>query len=609
MVVKISVAPTSDNSLINSENDTPNGSTMANHLPVESIMRSGEPVHCSPETPLREAARKMSEHACSSIVVMKDGQPVGIWTEHDALLVNFADPDSMELPIARSMSAPVATLTLGTSIAEAALRFRREDVRHFLIVDEQQRIMGILTQSDIAMNQGLEPYLRLREVHAALRQSPLMLDGQQRLSEMARRMHRTHHDAALILCSERGPGVITERDILRFISHYPGDTQVTHLASRPLLTVGQDEPLIRARDLLLDNRIRHLGVTDDQGQLTGLLGFSDLIAGAEHMYLEDLRDALQQRDQALARSRQHLQLAERVIDASLEGILITDPQLRIQFVNPAFTQLTGYQPEEVIGRTPALLASGRHDSAFYQAMWETLERTGCWRGEIWNRRKTGELFLELLTITAIRDDNDEVSHYAGLFTDITLHRQNEDHIRQLAYYDALTGLPNRRLLEDRLEHAIRHAHRKQQMLAVMFIDLDHFKTVNDTHGHAVGDQLLTELARRLRSCLREDDTLARLGGDEFIVLLPELDNVDHACRVASRLIEVNARPYRHGDTLLPIGSSIGISLYPIDGENAETLMQAADEAMYQAKAAGRNRFRLSGPEPEPDGRDVRATEY
>jgi diguanylate cyclase (GGDEF)-like protein/PAS domain S-box-containing protein len=428
-----------------------------------------------------------------------------------------------------------------------------------------------------------------------------MLDGQLRLSQAARRMHRTHHDAALILCHQNGPGVITERDILRFISNYPGDTPVSSLASRPLLTVGQEEPLIRARDLLLDNRIRHLGVTDDDGSITGLLGFADLIAGAEHMYLEDLREALEQRDDALARSRRHLQLAERVIDASLEGILITDPQLRIEFVNPGFTQLTGYQPEEVIGRSPALLSSGRHDAAFYQSMWQTLERSGCWRGEIWNRRKTGELFLELLTITAIRDNNDQVSHYAGLFTDITQNRQNEDRIRQLAYYDALTGLPNRRLLEDRLEHAIRHAHRKQQMLAVLFIDLDHFKQVNDTHGHAVGDLLLTELSRRLKSCLREDDTLARLGGDEFIVLLPELDSADHARRIASRLIEVNARPYRYGEALLPVGSSIGISLYPLDGEEVEPLMQAADGAMYQAKAAGRNRFRLPGPETEQKG--------
>ena len=231
-------------------------------------------------------------------------------------------------------------------------------------------------------------------------------------------------------------------------------------------------------------------------------------------------------------------------------------------------------------------------------MWETLSSTGRWRGEVWNRRKGGELYLELLTVTAIRDEDGNVTHYAGLFTDITQHRLNEERIRQLAYYDALTGLPNRRLLEDRLQHAIRHAHRKQQMLAVMFVDLDHFKAVNDSHGHAAGDHLLTEIAGRLQSCLREDDTLARLGGDEFIVLLPELDSSEHAIRVTHRLIEANARPYRCGDALLRVGSSIGISLYPLEGETADALMEKADEAMYQAKAAGRNQFRLTGLETD-----------
>ena len=316
---------------------------MANHLPIESIMRSGVPVHCSPDTPLNRAAQLMAEHGCSSIVVMAGGEPLGIWTEHDALLVNFSDPDSLHRPIADVMSTPVATLITGTSIAEAAMRFRQEHRRHFLVTDARGEIVGILSQSDIAMNQGLEPYLRLREVHSALGDRPLMITGEVKLSAAARLMHQTHHDAALILCEDEGPGVITERDMLRFISNYPGDTPVASLASRPLQTIGMSEPLIRARDLLLEKRIRHLGVTNHDGELMGLLGFSDLIAGAEHMYLEDLRTTLEQRDAALAQSRRHLQLAERVIESSLEGIIITDPQLTIQFVNPAFTQLTGYQ--------------------------------------------------------------------------------------------------------------------------------------------------------------------------------------------------------------------------------------------------------------------------
>lgn len=573
---------------------------MRHHLAVEHIMRPGIPLHCAPDTPLRVAAAMMAEQSCSSIVIMTGGEPVGIWTEHDALRVNFSDPEATQRPISEVMSAPVMTLPAHSSLAEAALRFRQEGRRHFLVTHDQGQLVGILSQTDIALNQGLEPYLSLRSVNAALRQNPLLLEGSLRLSEAARAMYQSHHDAAVVTCDDGTAGVLTERDILRFIASYPGDTAIESLASRPLLTVSLDAPLIQARDLLIEQRIRHLGVTDASGQIAGLLGFSDLIAGAEHLYLDDLRRALEQRDQALAESRRHLQLAERVIESSLEGIIITDPDLKIRFVNPAFTQLTGFQPEEVIGRSPAVLASGRHDRSFYQAMWDTLNQSGSWRGEVWNRRKTGELFLELLTITAIRDEDGTVSHYAGLFTDITQHRRNEEKIRQLAYYDPLTGLPNRRLLEDRLEHAIRHAHRKQQMLAVLFVDLDHFKAVNDIHGHAAGDSVLTGVTERLQACLREDDTLARLGGDEFIVILPELEDKTHAWRIASRLIDANQRPYRHGSHRLQLGTSIGISLYPIDGQTGPVLLETADQAMYQAKRSGRNQARFAGePDNEP----------
>src|SRR5690554_7273610 len=272
------------------------------------------------------------------------------------------------------------------------------------------------------------------------------------------------------------------------------------------------------------------------------------------MYLEDLREALEQRDKALAQSSRTLKLAEQVIQSSFEGIMVTDANARIEFVNPAFTHLTGYAPEEVIGRTTEILSSGRHDSEFYSRMAQSLKRHGYWRGENWNRRKNGELYLELLTITAITDNSGNAAHYAGLFTDITQNRRNEEQIRQLAYYDALTGVPNRRLLEDRLEHAIRHAHRKDMLLAVMFIDLDQFKEVNDTLGHAVGDELLLQFTTRVRDYLREDDTLARLGGDEFIVLLPELDKLSDVIQVAERLIELNRNPYRINNDSIQIGS-------------------------------------------------------
>ncbi|OUE42081.1 diguanylate cyclase [Billgrantia desiderata SP1] len=564
---------------------------MSQELPIERIMQTGL-LTCEPETPLWMAAERMAARQCSSIIVIKAGQPLGIWTEHDALAVNFADPDAVRQPVSEVMSRPVASLHCSTPMSEAALRFNAERRRHFLVVDDAGAPVGILSQTDVALNQGLEPYLRLREVRAAMRQRTLVLEGSQLLAQAARTMRLSECDAVVVKCASGELGILTERDLVGFVARHPGNTPIDGLASRPLLTIHQDDTLISARDRLMNHRVRHLAVLDESDEVVGLLGFRDMLADAEHLYMQDLREALEQRDRALAQSRENLQLAERVIDSSLEGIIITDPRNRIEFVNRAFTHMTGYTAEEAIGKTPEILSSGRHDAAFYRQMWDALKRSGYWRGEIWNRRKSGELYLELLTITAITDDSGAVTHYAALFSDITHMRENEERIRKLAYYDALTGLPNRRLLEDRLELAIRHAHRNQSRLAVIFVDLDHFKEVNDALGHAFGDELLVMMSERLQLRLREDDTLARLGGDEFLVLLPDLEEVDEVTRIARRLVEAVSEPCVIEGQEFRIGCSLGISLYPDDATTAEALVHNADVAMYRAKEEGRNGYRL-----------------
>lgn len=276
-----------------------------------------------------------------------------------------------------------------------------------------------------------------------------------------------------------------------------------------------------------------------------------------------------------------------------EGMVVTDADMKILRVNRAFTDLFGYSPEEAIGKTPRVLQSGRHDQTFYQAMWADIVGKGVWQGEVWNRRKNGDVFPEWLTITAVYDGAGLVTHYVATHTDITLRKAAEDEIKHLAFYDPLTHLPNRRLLRDRLQHAVAQAKRDSTQLALMFVDLDKFKPVNDQHGHAAGDQLLKAVAHRLSTCVRESDTVARVGGDEFVVLLSMISGALDAVLVAEKVHSVLQQAFDLSDGVhVNISSSAGIAIYPEHGSTEAELTQHADAAMYQAKATGRDRFVL-----------------
>lgn len=288
---------------------------------------------------------------------------------------------------------------------------------------------------------------------------------------------------------------------------------------------------------------------------------------------------------------ERLRLNAAVIESTHDGVLITDLDGVIVSVNRAFTAVTGYEREEAVGRTPRFLQSGRHDRGFYQAMWAALRGAGYWQGELWNRRKNGELYPEWLTLNAVRNDEGEATHYVGVFTDISKLKQTEERLNYLAHHDPLTDLPNRLLVLSRLEHAVDVAQRRKRRVAVMCIDLDRFKTVNDSLGHPVGDELLCAVANRLRARLRKEDTLGRLGGDEFMVLIEHLDVPGDAALVANNLVETLAEPFALscGQEVF-IHASIGISLFPDDGRDFMELVRNADAAMYRAKAQGRNTY-------------------
>ncbi len=566
------------------------------NLTVREVIRS-RILQCDHAESVADVAARMHGAGCSSIIVTRDGEPVGIWTERDSLAIDFYNPASVGRQISQVMSSPIKTVDGDIPLHEVSVRFRNDRVRHYLVLD-QGRPIGVVTQTDVVMNQGIEHYLHLRSVDTAISGPPLVLEADSALGAGADLMRRERVDAALVIYPDGECGIITERDLIRLIAERRLDAPVGDSASRPLITVAPNVSLYRARNTLLEGRVRHVGVLDaGSGKVIGIVSFSDILSGIELVYVKELRQALEERNQALTVSRRNLQLADKVIESSLEGIIVTDAAQRIVNVNPAFTRMMGYEPQAVIGERPSMFSSGRHGPEFYRLMWESIGENGHWQGEIWNRRANGEVFPELLTITAITDDNGGVTHYAAVFSDISELKENEQKIRHLAYYDPLTGLPNRRLFQDRLGMAIAHAHRGGIRLALIFVDLDRFKRINDSLGHEAGDRVLKTVADRLAGVVHEDDTVARLGGDEFVVMLSDLKHEEGAVTVAQRICEAMNEPLDVGSAEYSVVTcSLGISLYPEDGLSLEELVRNADSAMYRAKDLGRNNFQLYSPE-------------
>ncbi len=291
-------------------------------------------------------------------------------------------------------------------------------------------------------------------------------------------------------------------------------------------------------------------------------------------------------------AEERLLLSASVFESSVEGIVITDTENKVVSVNPAFTKITGFAPEEVLGKDPKIMGSGRHNSEFFKEMWSSINETGQWQGEIWDRRKNGEIYPKWLSISTAKNKKNVVVNYIGVFVDITKRKEAVEKLDLMAHFDSLTGLPNRILLKDRVEQAISASRRSERKTGVLFLDLDNFKNINDSFSHSFGDLLLHAVSERLKDVTRESDTIARIGGDEFIVLLSGIEGSNDAARVAKKITESTKEPFTLENRLLNITASIGISIYPDDGTDYDTLIKNADTAMYRAKEVGRDTYQF-----------------
>jgi diguanylate cyclase (GGDEF)-like protein/PAS domain S-box-containing protein len=376
---------------------------------------------------------------------------------------------------------------------------------------------------------------------------------------------------------------------------FPADTaQIYFEEELPVFRDGK--PLLNKVDPYYDARGNRGWVStnkwplfDSQGEVVGLFGMS--------------RDITSHKQ-----NEAKLELAASVFSNSREGIMITETDGTIVDVNEAFSRITGYSHEEIVGQTPRILKSGRQSEAHYADMWQELIEKGHWYGEVWNRRKNGEVYAEMQTISTVRDERGKPRHYVALFSDITVAKEQQQQLEHIAHYDTLTNLPNRVLLADRLTQSMAQAQRRGKKLAVVFLDLDGFKGINDTHGHEAGDHLLMLLAGEMKKNLREGDTLARIGGDEFVAVLVDLMDATEALPILNRLLNAASAPMQFGDAALQVSASLGVTFYPQDEEmDADQLQRQADQAMYQAKLEGRNRYHFFDAEHDRNVRGHHAS--
>jgi len=304
------------------------------------------------------------------------------------------------------------------------------------------------------------------------------------------------------------------------------------------------------------------------------------------------------------RNLKSLEMSSTVFKHTMDGVLITNSENRILHVNDSFTDITGYQASDVVGKDPKLLKSGTHDKHFYNQIWENITKDGYWQGEITNRKKNGEIYIEWLSVNAIKDKDGNIENFIGIFSDVTHQRKDAQKQAYLATHDPLTGLSNRLLLNDRLEHAINHADRFNKCVAAVFCDLDNFKPINDTYGHSTGDEILKNVANAMKDILRKEDTICRFGGDEFVILVEELESFSYLEKVLEKIHRISAKPFNIEGVDHSVGMSIGTAIYPNDANSAENLLKCADEAMYRAKNSGKNKiaFFQSNPLVYPTNR-------
>jgi diguanylate cyclase (GGDEF)-like protein/PAS domain S-box-containing protein len=557
-----------------------------------------------PETRLSTALQRMVFERWDYVVVTQDEMPLGILTERDVPRLLGDQADVSALTLRQVMSSRLTTITASSSLLDAVKMMTEFSLRHLVVIDEQGRYLGVISQQGLLERIGLELIGDSLHELEALRAERLLAEQQLReREEIYGTLVNQAADAIVLIDGETlgfaefnalaHEGLGYAREEFATLSLLDLQAEQTHEAVRKRVK----QHLKKGGSNLLE--VSHLR-KDGSVRMTQVSSRAVAIRGK--LYLLAIWSDITERKKA----EEQIKLAASVFHEAREGILITDAEGILIDVNRAFTDISGFQRDEVLGQTPRVLKSGRHERGFYTELWQQLLQTEHWSGEIWNKRKNGEEYPEQLSISAVKDTTGKTTHYVGIFTDITEHKQQQEQIERLAYYDALTRLPNRVLLADRMQQALARADRMNRIVAVCYLDLDGFKPINDRYGHKAGDGVLTEISKRLQEFIRIEDTVARLGGDEFVLLLTDLTSEEGSEPILARVLEIVTRPCElHNGVNVSVSASIGVTFYPNDHNDSDVLLRHADQAMYQAKQLGRNRMHPFDPKYDQQTRKLR----